>query len=85
MNNQPNHFGNFLPIVFLSLMILLPVAGQERFGELSGVVTDPTQSVVPEASVTITNLGTNRVWSAKTGGDGAYSPRRRTGTIQDSV
>lgn len=49
--------------------------GQERFGELNGVVTDPSGAVLPNVTVTLTNKQTNRVYTAKTGGDGSYVAR----------
>jgi hypothetical protein len=39
---------------------------------LTGVVTDPTGAVLPNAVVTLTNLATNQVRTVTTGADGAY-------------
>jgi outer membrane receptor protein involved in Fe transport len=41
-------------------------------GVITGTVTDPTGAVVPNASVTITNVGTNISQSTTTGSDGSY-------------
>jgi hypothetical protein len=39
---------------------------------LSGVVTDPTQAVAPDAKVTITRVDTGQSREAKTGSEGEY-------------
>lgn len=41
-------------------------------GELAGTVTDPSNAVVPNAVVTLKNLGTGAVTNTKTNGDGLY-------------
>ncbi len=41
-------------------------------GVITGTVTDPTGAVVPGATVTITNVGTNLSQTTTTGGDGSY-------------
>src|SRR6476646_9298380 len=41
-------------------------------GEISGVVTDPTGSVIANADVNITNLGTGFRQTGKTGDSGLY-------------
>ena len=57
------------------LALLLGVAYQ-AFGQeatLLGTVTDPSGSVIPNASITIVNTGTGQVYSLKTNGAGQYS------------
>jgi len=58
------------------LILMLAIAGfalgQERFGELNGAATDPTGAVVPNASVTLTNVNNGRVQTTTTGSDGNY-------------
>src|SRR5437764_10153260 len=57
---------------------LLVVAGgaavwvQTVHGVITGTVTDPTGAVVPNATITITNTGTNISQSTTTGSDGSY-------------
>jgi hypothetical protein len=41
-------------------------------GVITGTVTDPTGAVVPNATVAITNIGTNISQSTTTGSDGSY-------------
>src|SRR5262245_40728648 len=64
-----------IAFLILSLLAGLPLLAQERFGELSGVVTDASKGVVPGATVTIINKASNRVFTTKTGSDGAYVAR----------
>jgi hypothetical protein len=52
------------------LYAALPVAGQERFGEINGVVTDTSNAAVPNATMTLTNKDTSRSITVKTGGTG---------------
>ncbi|HWR16009.1 MAG TPA: TonB-dependent receptor [Terriglobales bacterium] len=51
----------------------LPVLSQERFGNVTGVVTDASGAVVPDVTVTVTNKSTNRVFTAKTRNDGTFN------------
>ncbi|HWR13296.1 MAG TPA: TonB-dependent receptor [Terriglobales bacterium] len=51
----------------------LPLIGQERFGNVTGVVTDASGAVVPDVTVTVTNKDTNRTFSAKTRNDGTFN------------
>ncbi|PYT85738.1 MAG: hypothetical protein DMG36_27270 [Acidobacteria bacterium] len=41
-------------------------------GVITGTITDPTGAVVPNATVTITNVGTNISQTTTTGNDGSY-------------
>ena len=62
----------------LVLMLILPLCfgtvalAQVNTGQISGVVTDPSGAVVPGATVTVQNVGTNAVRSAKTSSVGSY-------------
>ena len=59
---------------FLILMacLALPAFGQ-AFGEITGVVTDPTGAVVANASVTVTNPATNLTRKVATNSSGNYN------------
>lgn len=61
---------------FLFLLLLsLTVIGQTNKGGISGTVTDAAGAVIPGATVTLTNLGTNVPTSVTTSEEGAFSFR----------
>lgn len=65
-----------LRIFFITLLLVCgagSLMAQNESGAITGAVTDPTGAVVSGATVTITDLGTNAVRTAKTGSDGQYS------------
>ena len=47
-------------------------AQNQTTGAIGGKVVDPQNAVVPNATVTITNLGTNKVTNVTASGDGEY-------------
>src|SRR5579871_3106312 len=58
----------------LALVLLMtPLAAQERFGGLSGTVTDPMKLAVPGATVTATNKESGVSRTAVTMADGSFS------------
>src|SRR5436853_7725113 len=62
-------------IVVVALLILASggvVWSQTVQGVITGTITDPTGAVVPGATVTITNVGTNISQTTTTGSDGSY-------------
>jgi len=62
-------------ILAVALLILASggaVWSQTVQGVITGTVTDPTGAVVPDATVTITNVGTNISQNTATGSDGSY-------------
>ena len=65
---QPRHF---LVLLVLALFTS-PLVAQERYGGLTGIVTDSTKAVVPGATVTITNKTTGVARTVVTGTDGSY-------------
>lgn len=63
-----------LVLFLFAFLILIGVSyGQVDTGALSGLVTDATGAVIPGATVTATNVGTNAVRTATTTGNGTYS------------
>lgn len=62
---------------FLVLILVLCLAGfafaQSSTGTIQGTVADAHGAVIPNASVTITNLGTNRAIVVTSNGEGLYS------------
>lgn len=62
-------------ILIAALLVLASggaVWSQTVQGVITGTITDPTGAVVPNATVTITNVGTNFSQSTTTGADGSY-------------
>ncbi len=64
-----------LVIVVLSAFVLLPsqMMAQGLFGTISGVVTDSSGGMVPDATVKVTNIKTSVTITVKTNGTGVYS------------
>src|SRR5947199_5940675 len=56
------------PLVFATLL-----QAQEVTGNIAGTVTDASGSVVPGATVIVTNTDTNQARTMKTGANGDYS------------
>ncbi len=61
-----------LTLLCLAFGIGQVVAQSSVTGGIRGKITDPQGAVIPNASVTITNLGTNKVATVTTSGDGEY-------------
>jgi len=60
-------------ILSLALCLATQAFGQSSSGSIQGSVKDAQGAVVPDASVKITNLGTNREVLLKTNGDGLFT------------
>ncbi len=66
--------GTFLAIMPCLLMLLtLSVSAQKQSGQISGSVSDPNGAAVSNATVTVTDVGTNAERTATTSGDGGYT------------
>ncbi len=63
--------GMFVALICLSLLCAVGARAQET-GDIVGTVTDSTGAVVPNATVTLTNTGTNVSQTTQSGGDGNY-------------
>ena len=65
---------HILCLVCLILLQITPAGAQTEAARMQGVVTDSTGALVPGAKVKVTDVGTNRVLEATTGGTtGAWS------------
>ncbi len=60
------------PLVVVSLLPTAVVGQSITSGDVTGTVTDPTNAVVPNASVTLTNLGANATQTTNTNSGGGY-------------
>ncbi|MGE5648047.1 MAG: TonB-dependent receptor domain-containing protein [Acidobacteriota bacterium] len=54
------------------LLLAIPLAAQQDRATITGTVTDPTGSVVPNVNITIQNTETNAVYNSKTNDVGQY-------------
>jgi hypothetical protein len=63
----------FLPVLITLVLLGSAVAWASITGSIAGIVTDPSGSVVPGASVTATNTATGVQATVKTDGAGFYS------------
>ncbi len=70
-----SRFIGLLAFMVLSLAGFAAAQGAGNFdtGTITGIVTDSTGAVIPQAAVTITNTGTGNVTNIKTGNDGSYT------------
>ncbi|MEO8573528.1 MAG: TonB-dependent receptor [Pyrinomonadaceae bacterium] len=55
-------------VIFLAMSL----AAQSNTGSITGVVTDPNGAVIPNATVTVTNQGTNEARTVQTDEEGRY-------------
>jgi hypothetical protein len=63
---------SFILSVILCVFVI-PMVAQERFGRVAGVVKDPSNAVLPDVAVTVTNKATNRALTMQTRADGSYT------------
>jgi len=60
-------------VVMAGIAMLATVAQAQYRASLRGTVTDPSGAVVPDATVTLTNTGTNQVLTAVSDANGIYT------------
>src|SRR5437868_4977668 len=76
----------FVRLLTLSVMSLAATVAQVDTGTISGIVTDSTGAIMPGASVTVTQLGTNVRTTLSTNDSGFYSaPGLRSGRYDVAV
>jgi hypothetical protein len=63
--------------VLLTVLVVLISSGAQSVNEavLGGTVSDPSGAVIPAATVTLTDVGTNITHTVQTNGEGAYTLR----------
>src|SRR5207244_398698 len=61
--------------IFLILVILIsaPIGAQVAGGTLSGTITDPSEKLIPQAQVSITNVATGIITTVMTHADGFFT------------
>ncbi|HEV2275538.1 MAG TPA: TonB-dependent receptor [Acidobacteriaceae bacterium] len=76
-----------LLVCLLLLLLLIPGGyAQIKSGTITGSVKDPSGAVVADADVTVTNIGTNAVYSTKTTQAGLFTvPYLENGTYSVSI
>ena len=67
------HINSLWRVALLVCLILATAFAQESRATITGRVADASGAGVPNAKVTATNVQTNEVTSATTGGDGDYT------------
>jgi hypothetical protein len=82
-----NSFGRGLTIFsILVILFSVPIGAQVAGGTLSGTITDPSEKLVPQAQVSITNVATGITTTVTTNSDGFYiAPNLLPGEYQVTV
>ncbi|MDQ1470491.1 MAG: hypothetical protein QOJ99_1971, partial [Bryobacterales bacterium] len=76
----------YLIALCCALLSVQGLKAQIRSGTATGAVVDPSGAAVPDAEVTIKNIGTNISNSTRTSSDGLYTlPYLETGTYSISI
>ena len=79
-------FSSLAVLAAAFVLVVLPAFPQNVTGGLTGIVRDPSGSVVPNASLTATHTGTSASFRAKTNEEGQYAfPTLPVGTYQLAV
>src|SRR5579862_2598761 len=65
----------FCLVLFSVLLLALGAVAQIQNGQFDGVVTDPSGAAIPNAKVTLTNVGTNLAVSTTTNQSGSYTAK----------
>ena len=73
---------------FVALLLSAPLTtwAQQAAGSITGTVTDPSGSAVPNASITASDVNQGTTWTTKTGSAGIYEfPQIPAGNIEVTV
>ena len=64
-------------VTVLAVLLLFLLAATVAFGQtyatINGVVQDASGAVIPDATLTLTNVDQNRPWTTRTNSVGAYT------------
>ncbi len=66
-------FSRFAPSVAIILMLVAPAWAQTESARIQGTVTDASGAALPGATITVTDIATNRVVTAQADEDGEYA------------
>ena len=86
-NPAVNFIKRAASLTVIAIILAVPAFAQSNTGSITGVITDQNGAVVPNASVTVTNQGTNEKRTVQADGEGRYDiPSLPTGiyTIEAS-
>lgn len=73
MINGKNFIRIFLATVLTAIVLNVGIFAQNQTtGAIGGKVVDPQDAVIPNATITVTNLGTNKVTTVTTSEDGSF-------------
>lgn len=83
---MPRVVARWLGLLFLLCGVALPASAQFDTGSINGTVVDTTGAVIPNASVTVHNLGTGALVQVTANGSGAfYAPDLLSGSYSVSA
>src|SRR6202140_5456125 len=79
------NFKQWKALFILTCLVALasPAFGQAVYGSIYGTVTDPTGSVVPNASITITDVAKGTSTTAQANDSGGYSAEHLIPDVYD--
>ena len=56
----------------VAMVVTVPIFAQQEAGQINGTVKDPTEALIPGATVTVRNTATNATRTVTTDNDGNY-------------